>query len=84
MPDISMCANYNCPLKSKCYRYLAKPNDYGYQAYADFDIKDKTCDGFWDATGRQTDSLEDADKRNTKLYNAWHKTQGEKNEMEKI
>lgn len=26
MPDITMCCNYDCPLKAKCYRYRAIPN----------------------------------------------------------
>lgn len=76
MPDISMCANYNCPMKDKCYRYLAIPTD-GYQSYADF-TPARGLECFWDATGRKTDSLETADKRNTKLYNAWYKNEGEK------
>lgn len=25
MPDITMCCNCDCPIRSKCYRYLAKP-----------------------------------------------------------
>lgn len=80
MPDISMCANYNCPLKSKCYRYLAKPDDSGYQTYADFNPGSSDC--FWDAKGKNTDSLEDADKRNTKLFNAWN-YKGENNGFSK-
>ena len=27
MVDITMCCNYDCPIKSKCYRYRAVPND---------------------------------------------------------
>lgn len=26
MPDICMCRNKKCPLKSKCYRFMAVPN----------------------------------------------------------
>ena len=26
MPDITMCAEDDCPRRHKCYRYMAKPN----------------------------------------------------------
>ena len=32
MPDLCMCAG-NCPRKYNCYRYMAKPNQYG-QTYS--------------------------------------------------
>ena len=35
MPDISMCANHNCPLKEHCYRYKAQPNSFS-QSYDQF------------------------------------------------
>lgn len=35
MPDITMCANDDCPLKARCYRYQAKPNP-GWQSFAIF------------------------------------------------
>ena len=41
MPDISMCKDYDCPLKNTCYRYVAKPSEYQY--YAGFKYKDG-CD----------------------------------------
>lgn len=51
MPDISMCKNEECPLREKCYRFLAEPDPY-WQTYADFkyEIKDGEvhCDYFWD------------------------------------
>lgn len=48
MPDITMCANKSCPLKKKCYRFVAEP-DKGYQSYALFvyDKKIKFCEDFW-------------------------------------
>lgn len=48
MPDISMCANKDCPLKENCYRFTAKPSEY--QSYAEFQIDDESgeCSGFWD------------------------------------
>lgn len=51
MPDISMCENITCPLKSTCYRFTAVPNDY--QTYGSFEpIVDKEtskvyCDYYW-------------------------------------
>lgn len=52
MPDIAMCKGDDCPLKEKCYRYLAKPDHY--QSY--FMIppyKDGKCDHFWEVGNRQ-------------------------------
>ncbi len=34
MPDITICKNYECKIKNKCYRYLAKPDKY--QSYGIF------------------------------------------------
>lgn len=59
MPDISMCINSGCPLRSKCYRYRVKPSDW--QSFAKFEPKNKPfgdygdkvldCDYFWDIAG---------------------------------
>lgn len=38
MPDISMCLNMTCPLRTKCYRFLAEPSEFR-QTYAEFDYK---------------------------------------------
>ena len=51
MPDISMCANKECPLKEQCYRWTAKASDW--QSYADFKFEvlpdgKIECDSFWD------------------------------------
>jgi hypothetical protein len=35
MPDIAMCQDHDCPMRTQCYRYVAKPNEY-WQTYADF------------------------------------------------
>jgi hypothetical protein len=46
-PDISMCANEECPLKEKCYRYTAKPEMM--QSYGDFKPDENgECEYFWD------------------------------------
>lgn len=45
MPDISMCKDFTCPLRKKCYRYTAIPNEV--QCYAIFNYN-MGCDYFWD------------------------------------
>lgn len=47
MPDISKCANIDCPLKESCYRYKAKVTTI-WQSYTLFEPnKDgKTCNHF--------------------------------------
>ena len=48
MPDISMCANEECPLKEKCYRYTSEPDKY-LQSYGDFKPDENgECEYFWD------------------------------------
>lgn len=47
MPDISMCANKNCYVKEKCYRYTAVPNPY-WQSVATFDYDDSQGSCFID------------------------------------
>jgi hypothetical protein len=45
MPDISMCKNETCPKRTKCYRFMAVPNQR--QSYAGFsDSEDKPCHAF--------------------------------------
>lgn len=50
MPDISMCMNKDCPLKSQCYRHEAsgtRADDW--QSYSGFEPnEDGSCDNFWD------------------------------------
>lgn len=55
MPDISKCANNDCPLKSKCYRFRVLPDEY--QSYADFKPVNGTCDSFWDVKGYPKERL---------------------------
>lgn len=56
MPDISMCLNKNCPLRMKCYRYTAIPDDW--QSFCGF-APDQTgkCDYFWDNAGKRINPL---------------------------
>ena len=48
MPDLAMCADYECPSRSTCYRYRAHPNA-GRQAYADFsrNERDPKCGSYY-------------------------------------
>ena len=51
MCDITMCCNRDCPIRNKCYRYRAVPDDY--QSFAFFkyqpisDTNDEECEYFW-------------------------------------
>lgn len=55
MPDITMCCNYDCPLKEKCYRYRAIPDEY-WQSFAMFKPETYSigigmitkCEHFWE------------------------------------
>jgi len=49
MADISMCLNKSCPIKDKCYRTTAIPNEFR-QAYSEFNYNKETesCDYFYD------------------------------------
>lgn len=44
--DISKCSNKDCPIKEKCYRWTATPNEFR-QAYCEFEFKDGECEYFW-------------------------------------
>jgi hypothetical protein len=48
MPDITMCDNTQCELKEKCFRFMAKPNEYR-QSYYEDDVRneDGSCDKFY-------------------------------------
>ena len=51
MADITMCRDEECKLKEECYRYKAKPNEYG-QSYFTKSPKVKKmggydCEYFW-------------------------------------
>jgi hypothetical protein len=49
MPDITMCANMHCPLKTLCYRNAASGTQASnYQSMALFKPKSETeCDNFY-------------------------------------
>ena len=51
MPDISMCADDECPARTRCYRHKASgtvPGEYQ-QAFTDFqrEPEDERCGDFW-------------------------------------
>ena len=46
MPDIQMCIKHECKRRLKCYRYMAKPDNY-MQAYGEpVNFDGKKCDLF--------------------------------------
>lgn len=55
MPDITMCCNYECPFREKCYRYRAVPDEY-WQSFAWYKPKTSNivggavtqCDYYWE------------------------------------
>lgn len=68
MPDITMCVNKQCPLRSRCYRYRAVPSSWQSYAMYRYIVKigdDKKpeyeCDMFWEIDGRVLRSTEEAD-----------------------
>jgi hypothetical protein len=48
--DISKCKGNDCPIKSKCYRYTAVP-DQIWQCYADFKYENGECEYFIENSG---------------------------------
>jgi hypothetical protein len=51
MPDVSMCMNKECPLKEKCYRFTATPNEH-IQSYGMFEPdKEGKCDYYLNNKG---------------------------------
>ena len=49
MADITMCRDKDCPIKSKCWRYLAPANEYAQSIFAEspFDYEKLNCEHFW-------------------------------------
>ena len=48
MADITMCFGKGCELKETCYRYKAKPNEYG-QSFSNFvPTDDSVCEYYWE------------------------------------
>lgn len=45
MPDITMCINEDCKVKTRCHRYTAKPTP-GRQSYSLYTWDDTGCDHF--------------------------------------
>ena len=53
MPDITMCKGTNCPVSTKCRRFMAKADPY--QSYfTEVPYKDDKCEYYW---GEQADSI---------------------------
>ena len=48
MPDITMCEGNDCPLKERCYRFTATPNEYRQAYFVDPPYIDDECTYFWE------------------------------------
>ena len=48
MPDITMCDDNECPRKDFCYRYTAKPSEYGQSRFAESPLEGDECIYFAD------------------------------------
>lgn len=55
MPDITMCSGDNCPLKEKCYRYTANPNDLRQSYFMESPYKNDGCEHFLDVSEYRLD-----------------------------
>jgi hypothetical protein len=51
MIDITICSGKNCPVREKCYRYTAPPNEYWQSFFIEPPIKIEDgkmiCDHYW-------------------------------------
>lgn len=45
--DGTKCSGLNCPLKEKCYRFTATPNEYRQSYLTEVPFKDGECEYFW-------------------------------------
>lgn len=59
MVDISKCEGTDCPLKEKCYRYLAKPDEHlqAYFTIPPYSSETKSCEYFWDVDSKYSKSV---------------------------
>lgn len=46
MPDISMCEGKDCPLKDKCYRFIATPDKYHQSYFTEPPYENDKCEYF--------------------------------------
>lgn len=51
-----MCCNYECPLREKCYRYRARPDQH-WQSYSWYKYENDKCDYFWKLDVQKDDYL---------------------------
>jgi len=67
MPDISMCQNETCPLRDKCFRFMATPSRY--QSYSMFEWEHLDhelgkvihCNDFFKITNPRSSSVKESD-----------------------
>lgn len=76
MPDITMCTNSDCPIRSACYRYRAIPDDW--QSFAKFEPEPRTgspvmvitCFEFWECRDYPANRLVPTEEVDLKLKGA--------------
>jgi len=54
MADITMCTGTNCPVKEKCYRFTATPNELWESWFIESPITDGKCEMYW---GEKSESV---------------------------
>ena len=89
MPDITMCSNFECPLRGLCYRYRAVADPYwqsycyftpNYNKSSEWAVID--CDHFWDIRGHayRLEDTKEIDERCKPRVKNIKLAQGAKNE----
>lgn len=54
--DYTMCKGTNCPVSTKCKRYMSEANPYRQSYFTEVPIKDGKCNMYW---GENADSIWD-------------------------
>lgn len=64
MPDISMCEGRDCPQKSLCYRFTAKPSEFRQSYFVEPPNEGAWCKYFWNNEGHYGKEKEKKDDSN--------------------
>jgi len=54
MADITMCKGTNCPVSTKCRRYMATPNPHRQSYFTEVPFENGKCEMYW---GENADSI---------------------------
>jgi hypothetical protein len=67
MPDISMCSGDGCPIKERCHRFTATPNEYRQSYFVNPPYENGKCVYYWgDAHENLMKELEEIVKHQNK------------------